>query len=175
MKEQMKRAQTTINPGKLIMLIAVICLGVVAIMWPTIKDSMKKEEIIYCHFETNFTQEDFQRYECKNMKIATKDMDMVNLSKFDELNNTKWQCSPNYETLPLCSGSNYYLSMFKLDVLCNNCGVDGYFCSESYIDYYTNETFKIMQYEDAFFQQLFSSEEALQLAFENCTGESYGQ
>lgn len=131
----------------------------------------KPRKIMYCHFEKNVSDE-LPRYECFNMKIISRDLDLINLEQFEELDITTYSCSKKYNEFPSCGGQNLYFTDYALDLFCENCSFDGFIAVEYFIDYYTNETWKIEQFEGIFMKEKFDSAEKLHERFLEYEGRS---
>lgn len=118
-----------------------------------------KQEIIYCRFEKTI-MELVPRDECMYMKIVSNDMEKVNISQFDELNYTTYDCSENFDELDQCIGHKFFYSYYPIDLFCDNCNVDGYLCL-AYYDIYLADSEYIEYYEGLFMQNEFQTRQEL--------------
>lgn len=130
-------------------------------------NSEPEDKTVYCTFEKMITEDVLPRYEHLNMKITAPIM--INLSQFDRLNIT-YQCSENKGILVYPETQFAYLSRYPLKLFSNDTNIEGDVCVAYYIDYYTNDTEKVTQYEDLFMQDIYYDYEKLEEDFDNCGG-----
>lgn len=100
-------------------------------------------ETVYCHIEKNFTEGDFPRYECINMKIVSKDVNKINYAVLLAIPNATVECSGKVSTYQqffegICSeGANYY-DEFDLTGFCDDC--TGNVCAHHAVTFYSNDS-----------------------------------
>ena len=116
--------------------------------------------ITYCHFED--VSYDLPRESCFNMKIVSKDN--ITMQSLDYLNFSYYACSPDYYSLPSCSGENMYFTYYSIESVTNR-SIDGMLAFEYYIDYLINDTIIIYQFEDAFMREKYNSSYELSKRF----------
>ena len=131
-------------------------------------DLLKAEETMYCHFENNVTEPPLNRFECINMKIASKHLEKIDFMQFDRLNLTYYKCASSYPQD--CNGEHYYFSLYSLSDFTNDRSMDGYNCVAHYITYYVDDETKIDYYENTFAQEIFEVKDDLDERFRNCKG-----
>lgn len=155
-----KKCKNLFNKIKLMIEIIILLVIIILVMYQYFP---KPKKVMYCHFEKNVNDE-LPRYECFNMKIISKDMDLINLSQFEELEITTYYCSKKYKELPSCDGQNLYFTDYSLMEKSNG-SIEGWLGVEYFIDYYTNETWKIEYFEEMFMKEKFISIEELHKRF----------
>lgn len=131
-----------------------------------------EHEQMYCHFEKDIVHGPLPRFECFNMAIHTAEMDRVNLSQFERLKETTFECSDNPMDLPACSGNKFYYSEYPLDTFCDDCEIEGKVCIQYYLIYESNDTQRIREFENQYMQQVVDTEELLNYLWDNCWGEN---
>lgn len=141
-----------INWNLIIMSILIIAIFVVGYT-----RYIKKDDVMYCHFEAERDDANIPRSECFNMKIISDDLYDINLTQFNKLNFTSFSCDKRLETLPLCNESNKYFSYYPLYLFCDDCGVDGFIGVEYYIEYYTDDKNLIQEFEKSFMMEKYNS------------------
>jgi len=127
----------------------------------------KEQETVYCHFKTVINDTAIKREECKNMKIVSKELERINLSQFDNLKDSEFFCTENYEEVPQCENENFYMSRYTLDLFTNT-SIDGYTCITYQINFTTDNTKAIMMHLNLLMQERFDNLSDQTKAFEEC-------
>lgn len=169
-----KKKKKMINKSMVLKILIVVILMITMALAPSINDYFKakkfenkEREIVYCHFKTSINETSVKREECKNMKIVSKELNLINLTQFNDLKNSEFFCTENYDELPNCENENFYMSRYSLNLFTNT-SIDGYMCISYQINFTTEDHSAIMMHLNVLMQEKFDNLTDQVKAFEEC-------
>ena len=151
--------------------IILIVIGLIVSNYDIINESLKTTKTKYCNFQKNITDREsgLQRYECIQMAIITKDMNSINFSQFESLNQSTHLCVDKYQDLPECFGERHFSNKYPMSLFGE---IDGTLCTSNSMTYYGfNNSENIKMYEYAFMQNNYSTSEEMNQGFLKCNEE----
>ena len=135
----------------------------------------KPTRTIYLHYANNESNSSLPRYECVNLKIISKEINNINMSKFLELDAESIFVAEEAEDLEKCGKGEGYFLQYPLKLFCEeeDCDAHGTICGSYNVEFYehnlSENDFPIfMESYELLFQEKNVTDDRLEELFDGC-------